>query len=375
MIHFLFQILFHLLIPDHEPSDTFSWVKTHLPSSTPYDTVSDEFVSFACDGLIRWDAHHFLHVANNGYTFEHSLAFFPLYPLLVQTLARTANWFIADLDVMTYPALLKICAVYINFILFVIAADVVYTLSRRVLRDEYLAYKSALFFCLNPASVFFTAPYSETTFALFSFWSMLILERGMSINGGMFLALASAARANGVVNVGFVIYNSMKTVATETILYVRAKKKLSTTKKNKDAKPPKDYDPWQLLNNVVGLAVFPGMVNLILGLAPFAAFQWYCYTTFCQSDSKQLLKFPDSISAAAEKHGYVMPGNDTFPSWCQNDPPIAYSFIQQHYWKVGPFNYWETKQLPQFVLAAPIASMIFIIFSFHLFTPCEFLQS
>ena len=27
---------------------------------------------------------HFLHVANNGYTFEKNLAFFPLYPLAVQ---------------------------------------------------------------------------------------------------------------------------------------------------------------------------------------------------------------------------------------------------------------------------------------------------
>ena len=45
---------------------------------------SDRFVDFAFDGLTRWDAQHFLHIANNGYTYEKNLAFFPLYPLAVQ---------------------------------------------------------------------------------------------------------------------------------------------------------------------------------------------------------------------------------------------------------------------------------------------------
>ena len=38
-------------------------------------------------------------------------------------------------------------------------------------------------------------------------------------------------RSNGIVNVGFVMYHSMKTVATETILFVRSRNKRKKAKK------------------------------------------------------------------------------------------------------------------------------------------------
>jgi phosphatidylinositol glycan class V len=83
------------------------------------------------------------------------------------------------------------------------------------------AYKAALLFCLNPASIFFSAPYSETFYALFSFSAFLTLEKGMGVWSGIFLALASSTRANGLINLGFVVYKSMKVVATQSIIYVR----------------------------------------------------------------------------------------------------------------------------------------------------------
>jgi hypothetical protein len=30
-------------------------------------------VGFLLDGLVRWDGHHFLHIATHGYTFETNL--------------------------------------------------------------------------------------------------------------------------------------------------------------------------------------------------------------------------------------------------------------------------------------------------------------
>ena len=48
---------------------------------------------------------------------------------------------LGGLGALSYVSLLKAAAVAINFGAFVLLADVFYALSRRVLRDEYLAYK------------------------------------------------------------------------------------------------------------------------------------------------------------------------------------------------------------------------------------------
>ena len=50
-----------------------------------------------------------------------------------------------------------------------------------------------------------------------SFSAMLAIENGDFIKTNVFLALATATRTNGMVNLGFVLYKSLKTVATTII--------------------------------------------------------------------------------------------------------------------------------------------------------------
>jgi phosphatidylinositol glycan class V len=42
--------------------------------------------------------------------------------------------------------------------------------------------------------------------------------------------------------------------------------------------------------------------------------------------------------------------------WCSSMPTGAslYGFIQKNYWNVGVFNYWELKQVPNFLIAMPM---------------------
>ena len=101
---------------------------------------------------------------------------------------------------MHFTSALKVSAILVNVGAFVFAAIVLYDLSRRgrleiflqievyifhvaqkyvvifylsVLNDEYLSYKAVIYFCFNPASIFFTAAYSESFHAAVSFYIML----------------------------------------------------------------------------------------------------------------------------------------------------------------------------------------------------------
>ncbi len=44
-----------------------------VPDPDPQHWFYFRIVGFLLDGLIRWDGHHFLHIATHGYTFETNL--------------------------------------------------------------------------------------------------------------------------------------------------------------------------------------------------------------------------------------------------------------------------------------------------------------
>lgn len=166
-------------------------------------------VKWTLGGLVRWDAQYFMHIAQYGYTHENTLAFFPMFPLIVRSVAAVIG--IPLLYVFNYYSVLLISATLVNFFIFVRTAVVFHKLSEHVLRDETLAYRAALLFCINPASVFFSAPYSEGLFALLTFSGLLFNEtRSSSSFSASVFGLASAARSNGLVNVGFVLYRKLQ---------------------------------------------------------------------------------------------------------------------------------------------------------------------
>merc|ERR1712241_318148 len=133
----ILQFVCNWVIPDHQ-ADAFQWPID--PAWVP--TIADKLVGFLLDGLVRWDAHHFLHIAHHGYTFETNLAFFPLYPLLVRTLASLLFWVQSDYMLISSVTTIKISAVLLSNGFFILATEAIYDLSRKVLKDEYLAYKS-----------------------------------------------------------------------------------------------------------------------------------------------------------------------------------------------------------------------------------------
>lgn len=174
---------------------TFQWIQISPASANeePDSLNLSDVIFLLLKGLMpsrEEEVQHNLHIANNGYTYENNLAYFPLYPLMVKGLASTLNWFAKDciyvdgIGEQANPSTIILSSIFTNTIFFVIATDRLYLLSRIVLKDEYLAYKSALFFCISPASVLFVAPLTLTLLSAASFAAMVSVEKGMGLFTG-----------------------------------------------------------------------------------------------------------------------------------------------------------------------------------------------
>ena len=226
-----------------------------------------------------------------------------------------------------------------------------FSLKKILFRDEYLAYKAALFYCINPASVLFVAPLSFTLVSAASFAAMASIEKGMGIFTGIYLAIATAAKPSGIFHLFLVLYSSMKQVATQTILYVRQKKK------NLNRPQQNNYD--QVINTftTIGLsAMLPGIWCIVASLAPFGAFQWFAFAAFCKLKTFEIGQFHEKIYEYGTSHNLSMPGADTKPEWCYKDPPVPHYHLFFE-WK-EPFIHWVSEDWPHYIACTPALILI-----------------
>ncbi len=118
-----------------------------------------KWVSSPVHIFFRWDAGWYLDVVNNGYSYvvgkESSIAFFPLYPILV----KVFSFGIFDLATVGY--------VISNALLF-LAGLYLYKLITLDFDNPQIASNAVLCMMLCPLSFFFSIFYSEATFLFFS---------------------------------------------------------------------------------------------------------------------------------------------------------------------------------------------------------------
>ncbi|KAF7242433.1 GPI mannosyltransferase 2 [Varanus komodoensis] len=320
------EALFNLLIPDHA-ADAFSPPRLSKPGSC------DRLVEWLLGGLSRWDAEHFLFIAEHGYVYEHNCAFFPLFPLSLRVAAETALWPLQG--VLCLRSRLLLSAALLNGLFSVLASSILYELSCAVLQCRRRALLAAILFCLTPANVFMAAAYSESMFAFLVFAAMWQLEKQRHWASMLLFSLASAVRSNGLINAGFLLYFQTKHVAFKLQKSAESRIKL--------------YRLAQFLNWAASLVVTTAFVFL-----PFALFQFYAYLKFCKPSVSLDRTVPKQLLQLAVDKGYrVAASNDGKAPWCSWDLPVLYTYIQDVYWNVGFLRYFEPKQLPNFLLAAP----------------------
>ena len=139
--------------------------------------------------LARWDAVWYLRVADGGYgESEARAAFFPLYPLLVRSLATPFG---------ASPAALLLSAYAISLAAFLAALVLLWRLVALEL-GERMAQPALLLLAVFPAALYFGAPYGESLFLALSVGAFYAARTGRWAAAGACAAAAAATRNSGV---------------------------------------------------------------------------------------------------------------------------------------------------------------------------------
>ena len=274
-------------------------------------TFVDVFIDRFFSGLRRWDAIHFLHIARFGYIYENSLAFFPTYPLLfIRPLANLFNQILAESTAYLFSA------ISINFLLGLLNVYLLFQLTLKYNFNRNQALWTSILYMINPASVFFLAPYSETSFLCTQLLGHYYFKSNQMLISSLCFALGASIRSNGIVSFGFIFYHYLK--------------QIYQTRK----------------------VIFP-LHYFILCLSPFLLVQYYQYEQFCFERT-----IPSELKIYGLNENLPMPLKNFTSSWCLKPIPLSYQYVQKTHWNVGFLNYWTWKQIPNFLLALPVFILI-----------------
>jgi GPI mannosyltransferase 2 len=250
----------------------------------------------------KWDAAHYLNIASKrGSRDEMELAFMPLFPHTVEIIAD----FLSSIAPMTRGDSLVCAGLILNSTCFVLSSLILMKLLKQWGVKGKLMLVTLLLHLFNPANVFFVTIYTESLYSLASWTGILLLERKNYLLASFPLLIASSTRVNGILNVVF---------------------------------------PSTLLLKCFGEGSSPLVkTQLLLCLSP--AFLATClpYFSLDRSIHDELCRI--SVPYTKKSEGCAG-GSFLFYG--------AYSYVQKKFWGVGLLEYYQLKQLPNFLLALPI---------------------
>src|SRR5262249_30009561 len=135
---------------------------------------------------LRWDADHYISIAQDGYSYDAASAFLPLSRLLI----RLGGYLTAG-NLVVSALLLSTVATYFAFLF-------LYRLGRRVTQSPQVAGYSVLIAALLPIAFYFVAPYTESLFLALSLGCMLEVLDARWTRAALFAAAAAFTRQQGV---------------------------------------------------------------------------------------------------------------------------------------------------------------------------------
>ena len=277
------------------------------------------------NGVNKWDSVYFIHVSINGYQYEQMLAFYPAFPLLLNLFSRV----LAVIFVNEYFAI-YVASFFLNSLFFVVSTYYLYLLTDALFGEKF-AVKSSLLLIFNPANVFMISSYSESLYSSLQFISLYYLEKKRFLNASAIICLSIVTRSNGILNLVFLIYFFLKKNASTPI--------------SQFFKEPASilvlFHPNRFLQSLTGCLKFilPLCFYLSAPVAVFALHIFCVYEYFCHSN-------------------HVV--TSSYSHWCHKSIPSSYSYVQSKYWNVGFLKYYDTKQIPNFLLAFPVIIIVML---------------
>jgi hypothetical protein len=144
------------------------------------------------DAFTRHDSGWYCQIARNGYYYtpngRASIAFFPVYPLLMRSVGRTFGHASADF---------YLGGIIVSWLAFVVAMVALWKLASLDL-PRHRAERAVLLTMIFPFAFFFGMVYTESTFLMFTVLSFYWFRTRRWIPGGFAGALATASRVNGI---------------------------------------------------------------------------------------------------------------------------------------------------------------------------------
>jgi hypothetical protein len=155
------------------------------PKAARWDDVSlTHDLGSVTDLWARWDAVHFLSIAEHGYSSAET-AFYPLYPALVAAVGRVLGH-----HYVLAGVLVSLAATLAAFVLF-------QRLAQPLLGEEGST-RALVYLALFPTAFFLQAVYSESLFLFLSLGAFALAERGRFPEAGAVAGLALITRPEGL---------------------------------------------------------------------------------------------------------------------------------------------------------------------------------
>ena len=274
---------------------------------TECKSVTERALLQAAAPFVHWDGIHFLSIAESGYTHDKLTAFMPLWPLILRFAAQIPP---ISLVPICSTVKLAIVAVISANTCFIISVVVFYYLSQRLLPLR-IAYIAAVLYVFSPAAVFVSVGYTEALYSLITLTALTLYEYQYQTLAALIFAFSVLTRTNGLLYCAFYLLRALMTI----------RHALQTPRSYKSA--------FVYISAIIG----PTILHIIIIITPYICFSSYIISHFCSRDDNN---------------------QTTKPTYCHDKLPTIYAYVQSEYWNVGLLSYFTVKQIPNFLLAAPM---------------------